>query len=169
MKLRFSLSPMSHLSNLSRMEKFENTIAIVTGASAGIGNAICRRLLAESTTLTVVGLSRRATEIDHKQFYSFICDVSDPAQIETTIETVRKTFPNRKISILVNNAGHAKPLPLLDDKELRDDGTLTPDSLTEAAHYFQSMLNTNVLGLTLVTRQVCTLLGIIISVVQAGK
>ena len=137
------------------MEKFSNSVAIITGASAGIGKEICLRLLAEAPpTLVVVGLARRPISIEHENFHAFECDISDPDQIENTIEKIQKKFEKLKISILVNNAGHAKPLPLLDDGALRDNGTVVTKSLKEAAEIYKSMLDVNVLGLTLVTRQV---------------
>ena len=49
------------------MEKFHGTIAIVTGASAGIGLGIVKKLL-ETEQLEVVGLSRREIKIPKPNF-----------------------------------------------------------------------------------------------------
>ena len=62
-------------------------------------------------------------------------------------------FPNRKISILVNNAGHSKLLPLIDHEKVNSPFCLKPGNLQEASDVYSSMLDTNVLGPTLVTRE----------------
>jgi 3-oxoacyl-[acyl-carrier protein] reductase len=136
------------------MEKFANSVCIVTGASAGIGKELCKILLDEGQNLKVIGLARREIEIAHENFHGMICDVSKANQISDTVEKIRKLFPDRKISILVNNAGHAKPLPLMLDEKLNDDGTNMTTSLQEASDLYTAMLGTNVLGLTLMTREV---------------
>ena len=51
------------------MNKFSGTIAVVTGASAGIGLGITERLLQEPDLL-VVGLARRSIDIDNDNFTS---------------------------------------------------------------------------------------------------
>ena len=102
----------------------------------------------------MIGLSRRATEMENKNYLGITCDISDASQVEKTIDEISTKFPDRKISILVNNAGHAKPLPLMKHEKLIDSGTVQPEKLEEASKIFSSMLNTNVLGLTLMTRKV---------------
>jgi len=134
------------------MEKFANTICLVTGASAGIGKALCLRLLTESPNVTVVGLARRPIAIDHANFCGLLCDISKAAEIDRTVSVLRSKFPGRRVSILVNNAGHAKPLPLLSDAALVEPGTVVPESLQQTSDIYRSMLDTNVLGLALSTR-----------------
>ena len=73
-------------------------IAVVTGASSGIGAEICKALKARGWH--VVGLSRSAApEADEHE----PCDVADRAAIETAAERVRARHP--EITLLVNNAG----------------------------------------------------------------
>ena len=136
------------------MEKFGKSIAIVTGASAGIGKHLCNRLVTDAPDLTVIGLARRPTEMQNKNYFGMTCDVSKASEIEKTIDEISRKFPDKKISILVNNAGHAKPVPLLNHEKLNDPGTNQPQKLEEASEILGSMLNTNVLGLTLMTRKV---------------
>jgi len=124
----------------------------VTGASAGIGKALCLRLLTESPNVTVVGLARRPIAIDHANFCGLLCDISKAADIDRTVSVLRSKFPGRRVSILVNNAGHAKPLPLLSDAALVESGTVAPESLQQTSDIYRSMLDTNVLGLALSTR-----------------
>ena len=49
------------------MEKFHGTIAVVTGASSGIGLGIVEKLL-ETAELEVVGLSRREMKLLQPNF-----------------------------------------------------------------------------------------------------
>ena len=49
------------------MEKFHGTIAVVTGASSGIGLGIVEKLL-ETAELEVVGLSRREMKLSKPNF-----------------------------------------------------------------------------------------------------
>ena len=49
------------------MEKFHGTIALVTGASSGIGLGIVKKLL-ETQQLEVVGLSRREMTLTEPNF-----------------------------------------------------------------------------------------------------
>ena len=52
---------------IEKMEKFHGTIAVVTGASSGIGLGIVEKLL-ETAELEVVGLSRREMKLSQPNF-----------------------------------------------------------------------------------------------------
>jgi NAD(P)-dependent dehydrogenase (short-subunit alcohol dehydrogenase family) len=74
------------------------SVAVVTGASSGIGVALCRELRARGWH--VVGLSRRpAPDADEHEE----CDVSDRAAVEAVAARVLERHP--RIDLLVNNAG----------------------------------------------------------------
>jgi NAD(P)-dependent dehydrogenase (short-subunit alcohol dehydrogenase family) len=75
-------------------------VAVVTGASSGIGAALCRELRARGWH--VVGLSRRpAPEADeHEQ-----CDVADREAVDAAAARVLASHPT--VELLVNNAGIA--------------------------------------------------------------
>ncbi|HEY3921781.1 MAG TPA: SDR family NAD(P)-dependent oxidoreductase [Gaiellaceae bacterium] len=73
-------------------------VAVVTGASSGIGAALCREL--RSRGWRVVGLSRRpAPEADEHEE----CDVADRGMVEVVASNVIARHP--QIDLLVNNAG----------------------------------------------------------------
>ena len=75
-------------------------VAVITGASSGIGAELCRRLRAEGWL--IVGLSRRpAPDADEHE----ACDVSDRAAVEDVAARVLERHP--RIDLLVNNAGAA--------------------------------------------------------------
>ena len=93
------------------MNKFAGTIAVVTGASAGIGLGITERLLQEPDLL-VVGLARRWINIDDDKFTSIKCDVGKADEVEAAFNQIKKKYPAKSISILINNAGHAKVIKI---------------------------------------------------------
>lgn len=85
-------------------------VAVVTGASQGLGAAITRRLAGDG--MRVALLARRAgpTEAIAASIVdaggtaaAFVCDVTDRAQVETAIEAVVAEFGG--IDVLVSNAG----------------------------------------------------------------
>lgn len=72
-------------------------VAVVTGASSGIGAELVRALRARG--MRVVGLSRRVSEADEHEE----CDVADRAAVEAAAARVLERHPH--IDLLVNNAG----------------------------------------------------------------
>jgi len=73
---------------------------VVTGASRGIGKAICERLLSKG--LEVFGLARNTSNLP---FPSISCDVSSHEQIKKLVSVLKKE--NSKVTGLVNAAGIA--------------------------------------------------------------
>lgn len=92
----------------------ENKVAIVTGASRGIGKAVAIKLASQGATVVINynGSKERAeevkTEIENAGGKAEImqCNVSDFEACETFIKEVQKNFGS--IDILVNNAGITK-------------------------------------------------------------
>jgi uncharacterized protein len=72
-------------------------VAVITGASSGIGAELARQLKARGWH--TVGLSRRPAETDEHEE----CDVSDRASVEAAASRVLERQP--RIDLLVNNAG----------------------------------------------------------------
>ena len=92
------------------MGKLDNKVAIVTGASQGIGFAICRALASESAKLVMAARSESALN-DAAQTLSEggaialaqPTDVSDPQQVERLFKFCDEQFG--RVDLLVNNAG----------------------------------------------------------------
>src|SRR5512140_2721567 len=85
-------------------------VAIVTGASRGIGRAISLALARCGATLIVTDILTDAVTAFAQELESqgtkaaaFTMDVTDSASIERTVEAVLQQF--ERVDILVNNAG----------------------------------------------------------------
>lgn len=80
-------------------------VALVTGASAGIGKAVARQLLREGWI--VYGGARRLaqmTDIGAEGARTLALDVTDDASMKSAVETILAA--ERRIDLLVNNAGY---------------------------------------------------------------
>ncbi|HEX6799658.1 MAG TPA: SDR family NAD(P)-dependent oxidoreductase [Ktedonobacterales bacterium] len=93
-----------------------DNVALVTGASSGIGAATARELAARGARLALA--ARRADELDAVarsirdaggEAQTFIVDMALPEQVERLARAVTEAFG--RVDVLVNNAGiGAKPL-----------------------------------------------------------
>ncbi|MDO5541046.1 MAG: 3-oxoacyl-[acyl-carrier-protein] reductase [Eubacteriales bacterium] len=90
---------------------FEGKVAVVTGASRGIGKAVAQRLAAQKATV-IINYQRNAElaqalvcEIEEQggKAEAYKCDVSDEQQCQDFLAAVVKKYG--RIDILVNNAG----------------------------------------------------------------
>ena len=81
------------------MKTLADKVAIVTGASSGIGAATAQRLVQEGAH--VIGIARRAERLTG--MIPFPCDVTDHAALERCVRETVERFG--RIDILVNNAG----------------------------------------------------------------
>jgi 3-oxoacyl-[acyl-carrier protein] reductase len=83
------------------MSILEGKVALVTGASRGIGHAIAQEL--ERLGAKVVGTSTSEAGAAKVPGLGKVLDVKDPAQCDSVIESIQKDLGD--IAILVNNAG----------------------------------------------------------------
>lgn len=103
-------------------------VAVVTGASSGLGDGFARTLAAAGAT--VVAAARRADRLETLAgevpgVVPVECDVTDAADRARLVEVASAI--NGGIDVLVNNAGRAGP----------------PDALTESAEEFDAILAVN--------------------------
>jgi len=91
------------------MDQLKNKVAIVTGASRGIGRSIAEAFARESATVVICGRSQDTLN-EVAQAYAepagklvpHVCHVGKAADIQKLVETTEREFG--RIDILVNNA-----------------------------------------------------------------
>ncbi len=112
-----------------------NKIAIVTGASSGIGQATAE-LLAQAG-YTVYGTSRKGTSAGQRSFEMLALDVTSDESVEALIAEVMRR--HGRIDLLVNNAGFG----------------VAPAAAQESSiEQAQAIFDTNFFGLVRMTRAV---------------
>jgi 3-oxoacyl-[acyl-carrier protein] reductase len=124
-------------------KKLEGKVAVVTGASKGIGAEIARRLAADGAAVAVnyssskEGADRVVAEITKAggKAVAVHANVSKPADIPRLFAETKKAFG--RVDILVNNAGIYEFLPL---------EQVTPE-------HFHRQFDLNVLGLILASQE----------------
>jgi len=89
-------------------------VALITGATRGIGLAIARALAAESCHLILTArdapaLARVSGELSSAKIkiLAHPCDVRDPHSVDALFRSARRQF--KRLDILINNAGIAHP------------------------------------------------------------
>ena len=110
-------------------------VALVTGASSGIGEASANKLLAAD--YTVYGTSRRGSLAGTHPFPLLTLDVTDDASVEAAIDELLRL--EGRIDILVNNAGFGVAPAAAEES-----------SIEQARHIF----DTNFLGIVRLSRAV---------------
>jgi len=131
------------------MSKLSNKVAVVTGASKGIGASIAKGLAAEGAAVVVnyasskEGADRVVAEIVKAggKAVAVQGDVSKASDVQRIFAETKKAFG--RLDVLVNNAG------------VYEFGALA--EITE--QQFHRLFNTNVLGLILATQEAAKLFG----------
>ncbi len=88
------------------MGRLEGKVAIVTGASGGIGMAITEELIGEDCTVVGFNYSPSVNDKKSTHYVEYLVDITDRNAIEGAVKKVLETFG--RIDILINNAGITK-------------------------------------------------------------
>jgi len=131
------------------MSQLKNKVAVVTGASKGIGAAIAKKFAGAGASVVVNYASSKAgadavvAEITKAGGKAIAVqgDMSKQADIDRLFAETKKAYG--KLDVLVNNAGIFEFLPL--------------EAVTE--EHFHKQFNLNVLGLILATKKAVELFG----------
>jgi 3-oxoacyl-[acyl-carrier protein] reductase len=141
------------------MSKLKGKVALVTGASKGIGAAIAKSLAAEGASVAVnYSSSKAGADTTVAQIVAaggkavaVQGDVAKAANAQTIVDSTVKQFG--RLDILVNNSGVYEFAPI--------------ESVTEES--FHRLFNTNVLGLLLTTQAAAKHLGEGSSIINIGS
>ncbi|MBI4518504.1 MAG: SDR family oxidoreductase [Deltaproteobacteria bacterium] len=98
---------------MARLQSWKGKVAVVTGASSGIGRLLSLRLAREQARLALVArreaeLNALAEEIRRAGGEALVlpCDVGERAQVFAAADHVRRHFG--PVEVLVNNAGYGR-------------------------------------------------------------
>lgn len=127
----------------------KDRIALITGATSGIGKATATKLARNNFNVIITGrrkerLDKMAEEIKkatNSDVYVLHFDVRDKKQVENAIDSLPKEWKN--IDVLINNAGLAVGLNHIHEGEIDD---------------WERMIDTNVKGLLYMTRKIAPLM-----------
>ena len=113
----------------------KSKVALVTGASSGIGEATAERLAAAG--YKVFGTSRRAAPAGQRSFEMLTLDVTSDQSVEAAVSEVMRR--GGRIDVLVNNAGF---------------GVAPAGAEESSTEQAQSIFDTNFFGIVRMTRAV---------------
>jgi NAD(P)-dependent dehydrogenase (short-subunit alcohol dehydrogenase family) len=99
-----------------QMFRLDGRVAIVTGASSGLGERFARVLSAAGARLVLA--ARRADRLDAlaselRDAVAVPCDVTEPGSPERLVARALEHY--ERVDIVVNNAGASDPVPALDE------------------------------------------------------
>lgn len=124
------------------MDRWKNKVALVTGASSGIGDAIVRTLA--NAGMRIAACARRVERLDALKadiegcggkILTCATDLKDEAQIRHLFDAIRERWGG--VDVLINNAGLGHLAPLM----------------SGSSDEWREMLELNVLALCICTRE----------------
>lgn len=88
-------------------------IAVVTGGCSGIGYCIVKRLVARKVKVAIFDIQALPKDFaTNPLIHYYKCDITSPDSVAKVADAVRKELGHP--TILINNAGITKPLPILE-------------------------------------------------------
>ncbi|HKF63826.1 MAG TPA: SDR family oxidoreductase [Dongiaceae bacterium] len=103
------------------MHRFENRVAVVSGAAQGIGKAVAERLASEGATVACVDINGEGAEATAKALggksFAVACDIGDPRAVAQLFRTVGERA--HKLEVLVN-AGAIVPFVAWDQLDFEE-------------------------------------------------
>ncbi|XP_051963146.1 dehydrogenase/reductase SDR family member 11-like [Xyrauchen texanus] len=126
------------------MDRWKGRVALVTGASVGIGAAIAKSLVQHG--MKVVGCARNLQQIEKLSaecvsggfsgtLIPYKCDLSVEEEIQAMFASIK--VQHQGIDVCINNAGLALPEPILSGK----------------TSGWRTMMDVNIIGLSVCTRE----------------
>lgn len=101
----------------SKIFSLEGKVALVTGASHGIGFAMAQALAEAGAKLAINGSSQASVDKGLAEFkkigieaLGYVCDVTDEPAVQKMVQDIADKYGS--IDILVNNAGIIKRIPM---------------------------------------------------------
>ena len=117
------------------MKPIKNKVALVTGASSGIGKETVKRLLGEGAVVYAAARrTERMSDLDALGAYVISLDITDEASTVACVERI--LIEHQRLDILINNAGYGSY------------GAVEDVPMEEARHQFE----VNVFGLARLTQ-----------------
>ncbi|CAL4124248.1 unnamed protein product [Meganyctiphanes norvegica] len=124
------------------MNRWNGRVALVTGASSGIGAAICRQLVEHG--MTVIGAARSHSKVQELadelkgqkgSLHAIRCDISKDNDVRALFATIKQKHGG--VDVCINNAGIDSYSPLMDGD----------------VNKWRAMFDVNVIGLSHCTRE----------------
>ncbi|TRY74007.1 hypothetical protein TCAL_06693 [Tigriopus californicus] len=99
------------------MDRWQGRVAVITGASAGVGAAVCKLL--SQNGMKVVGCARRVEKIEALKaecpnLHAYKCDLEKEDEVEAMFKWIESDPNLGRVDFLLANAGMSTPEGLLD-------------------------------------------------------
>ena len=110
------------------MKAFEDKVVVLTGASSGIGYSLLKYFISEGAIVYASSRNEREiTEKDKQECHFELLDISDEVNVEEFTKAVLQK--ENRVDILINNAGVAHNLALIEEMNLEMFNSIIKDNV----------------------------------------